>query len=49
MAIKNKLIEVKLKRGKKGLYAIEKYDDGSKKRIKVHSIVDYILGGSCDI
>jgi hypothetical protein len=49
MAIKNKLIEVKLKRGKKGLYAIEKYDDGLIKRVKVKSIVDYILGGSCKI
>ena len=49
MAMKNKLIEVTLKISRKGLMAIEKYDDGSKKRIKVHSIVDYILGGSCDI
>jgi hypothetical protein len=46
---KNKLVEVKLKRCKRGLMAIEKYDDGTIKRIRIKSLVDYILGRGCSI
>jgi hypothetical protein len=50
MAMKaKKLIEVKLKRAKSGLLAIEKYDDGTTKRVRITSIVDYILGRGCSI